>query len=318
MPQTTGAPPEILVPILTGPTAAGKTAFALELAGRFDLELINADTYPTPRRLTQVLTSRGIEGIVVLPLREPGSLAHCLDWSRFATVSVASSLLAPSFHHVTPHHFDNMLRACAALRAGGCRRIGLAISRNWDARVHHRWTGGIAWQNQFGGTEPVSPLLSTANGLLLDPDEFYAWLRRERPDAVISDTWDPALLAATVERFNGWSREGVDRDFHRGETAWERYYTGDPKKGAALKPLEKPPFFASPFLYVSLGTKGGPRTNERCEVLRPDKSVIAGLYCAGIAMAHPIGTKAVGAGTTIGPCLTFGYIAGKAVNRRNA
>jgi 3-oxosteroid 1-dehydrogenase len=128
---------------------------------------------------------------------------------------------------------------------------------------------------------------------------------------------DPRKLAATVERFNGWSREGVDRDFHRGETAWERYYTGDPKAGTALKPLEKPPFFASPFLYVSLGTKGGPRTNERCEVLRPDKSVIAGLYCAGIAMAHPIGTKAVGAGTTIGPCLTFGYIAGKAVSRRN-
>ena len=68
---------------------------------------------------------------------------------------------------------------------------------------------------------------------------------------------DPKKLAATVERFNGWSREGVDRDFHRGETAWERYYTGDPKKGAALKPLEKPPFFASPFLYVSLGTKAG-------------------------------------------------------------
>ena len=42
--------------------------------------------------------------------------------------------------------------------------------------------------------------LNAGTGLLLDPDEFYAWLRRERPDAVISDTWDPALLAATVER----------------------------------------------------------------------------------------------------------------------
>jgi len=52
-------------------------------------------------------------------------------------------------------------------------------------------------------------------------------------------------------------------------------------------------------------------------VLRPDKSVIGGLYCAGIAMASPIGTRAVGAGTTIGPCLTFGYIAGKAIARRN-
>ena len=128
---------------------------------------------------------------------------------------------------------------------------------------------------------------------------------------------DPRKLVATVQRFNGWSKEGVDRDFHRGETAWERYYTGDPKEGVALGRVEKPPFFAAPFLYASLGTKGGPRTNARCEVLRLDGSVIAGLYCAGIGMAHPIGTKAVGAGTTIGPCLTFGYIAGKAIARRN-
>ena len=125
---------------------------------------------------------------------------------------------------------------------------------------------------------------------------------------------DPAKLRATVERFNGWSREGVDRDFHRGETAWERYYTAD----RALGTLEKAPFFAAPFLYASLGTKGGARTNRHGEVLRPDKSVIAGLYCAGIAMANPIGTRAVGAGTTIGPCLTSGYIAGRSIARRNA
>ena len=124
---------------------------------------------------------------------------------------------------------------------------------------------------------------------------------------------DPQALRATVDRFNGWSKECVDRDFHRGETAWERYYTKD----SALGTVEQAPFFAAPFLYVSLGTKGGPRTNRHGQVLRPDKSVIGGLYCAGIAMANPIGTRAVGAGTTIGPCLTFGYIAGKAIARRN-
>lgn len=124
---------------------------------------------------------------------------------------------------------------------------------------------------------------------------------------------DPRALKATVDRFNGWSKEGVERDFRRGETAWERHYTKD----RALATVEAPPFHAAPFLYASVGTKGGPRTNRRCEVLRPDKSVIGGLYCAGIAMASPIGTKAVGAGTTIGPCLTFGYIAGKAIARRN-
>jgi 3-oxosteroid 1-dehydrogenase len=125
---------------------------------------------------------------------------------------------------------------------------------------------------------------------------------------------DPAALRATVDRFNGWSKEGVDRDFHRGETYWERFYTKD----RALGTVEQAPFHAAPFLYVSLGTKGGPRTDRHCRVLRPDRSVIGGLYCAGIAMASPIGTKSVGAGTTIGPCLTFGYVAGREIARRNA
>lgn len=175
---------------------AGLTSQAVKLG--YGFEVINADEYPSPRRLTQVLASRGIEGIVVLPLREPGNLATRLDWSRFAAVSVTSALLAPALHQVTAHHFDNMLRACAALRATGHRRIGLAISASWDARVNHRWTGGIAWQNQFGGTQPVHPLLSTAQSPMPNAAEFATWLERERPDAVISDTWDPALLDTVV------------------------------------------------------------------------------------------------------------------------
>jgi len=126
---------------------------------------------------------------------------------------------------------------------------------------------------------------------------------------------DPKVLRATVDRFNGWSKEGVDRDFYRGETAWERHYSGGRR---SLAPIDQGPFFAAPFLYASVGTKGGARTNRYCQVLRSDKSIISGLYCAGIAMASPIGTKGVGAGTTIGPCLTFGYIAGRAIARRNA
>lgn len=124
---------------------------------------------------------------------------------------------------------------------------------------------------------------------------------------------DSETLLATVRRFNGWSEQGVDRDFHRGETAWERHYSGS----RSLAPIEQPPFFAAPFLYASVGTKGGARTNRHCQVLRVDGSVIGGLFCAGLAMANPIGTKGVGAGTTIGPCLTFGYIAGRSIARVN-
>ncbi|HTZ78414.1 MAG TPA: FAD-dependent oxidoreductase [Stellaceae bacterium] len=132
---------------------------------------------------------------------------------------------------------------------------------------------------------------------------------------------DPAALRATVERFNGFARAGKDYDFLRGETEWERFYTGDPERpngNGALGTIEKPPFYAAPYYRAIIGTKGGPRTNERGQVLREDGSVISGLYCAGIAMANPIGTKAVGAGTTIGPCLTWGYICGKHLLRENA
>jgi 3-oxosteroid 1-dehydrogenase len=57
-----------------------------------------------------------------------------------------------------------------------------------------------------------------------------------------------------------------------------------------------------------LGTKGGPRTNAFGQVLDAYRRPIAGLYCAGNAMANPFGSKAVGAGTTLGPCLTWGYV----------
>jgi 3-oxosteroid 1-dehydrogenase len=122
---------------------------------------------------------------------------------------------------------------------------------------------------------------------------------------------DPDALARTVARFNGFVRSGKDEDFGRGETAWERL-TAPPTPGTNpyLGAIDQPPFYAAPCHRVILGTKGGPRTNARGQALRADGSMIAGLYCAGLTAANPIGTKAVGAGTTLGPCLTSGYICG--------
>lgn len=76
-----------------------------------------------------------------------------------------------------------------------------------------------------------------------------------------------------------------------------------------------PPFVAVPFNRSFISTKGGPRTDALARVLRADSSVIGGLYCAGVAMANPMGTKSISAGTTLGPNLTWGYIAGMAASR---
>jgi 3-oxosteroid 1-dehydrogenase len=58
-----------------------------------------------------------------------------------------------------------------------------------------------------------------------------------------------------------------------------------------------------------LGTKGGLRTDEGARVLREDGTPIAGLYATGNASASVMGHSYAGAGATIGPAMTFGYIA---------
>jgi 3-oxosteroid 1-dehydrogenase len=121
---------------------------------------------------------------------------------------------------------------------------------------------------------------------------------------------DGAGLAKTVTRFNEFAAAGQDADFHRGDSAYDRYY-GDPRirPNPNLAPLSKAPYYAVKIVPGDLGTKGGLRTDERARVLRPDGSVIAGLYAAGNVSASVMGHSYAGAGATIGPAMTFGYIA---------
>jgi 3-oxosteroid 1-dehydrogenase len=123
-------------------------------------------------------------------------------------------------------------------------------------------------------------------------------------------------LEQTVARFNAFCARGRDDDFGRGEGVWERYKAGRPADSdtnPALGSIERGPFVAIPFNRSILGTKGGARTDDRGRALRADGSLIEGLFCAGLAMANPIGTRPMGSGTTIGPNMTWGFIAATAV-----
>ena len=117
-------------------------------------------------------------------------------------------------------------------------------------------------------------------------------------------------LAKTVETFNEFARAGQDPDFGRGESAYDNYY-GDPncKPNPNLAPLAQPPYYAIKIVPGDLGTKGGLRTDERARVLRADGSVIDGLYAAGNTSAMVMGRSYAGPGATIGPAMTFGYLA---------
>jgi 3-oxosteroid 1-dehydrogenase len=126
-------------------------------------------------------------------------------------------------------------------------------------------------------------------------------------------------LAETVSRFNDMARTGVDTDFHRGDSAYDKYY-GDPtnKPNPCLGPIDQAPFYAVKIVPGDLGTKGGIVTDERARALRPDGTVIEGLYAAGNASAAVMGRTYAGAGSTIGPAMVFGYLAALDIAERVA
>lgn len=117
-------------------------------------------------------------------------------------------------------------------------------------------------------------------------------------------------FTATVQRFNGFAASGVDDDYHRGESAYDRYY-GDPtnKPNPNLGEISHGPFYAAKMVPGDLGTKGGIRTDVHGRALRDDDSIIDGLYAAGNVSAPVMGHTYPGPGGTIGPAMTFGYLA---------
>ncbi len=116
-------------------------------------------------------------------------------------------------------------------------------------------------------------------------------------------------LLRTAERFNGFARRGRDEDFHRGESAYDNYYGDARLPNPNLAVVDEAPFYAFAIYPGDLGTNGGLVTDADARVLRGDGSVIPGLYATGNTAASVMGRSYAGAGATIGPAMTFGYIA---------
>ena len=115
-----------------------------------------------------------------------------------------------------------------------------------------------------------------------------------------------------MARVNAMARTGVDEDFDRGDNVYDHYY-GDPthKPNPSFGAIDKAPYFAVRFWPGDLSTKGGLMADKHARVLRPDGSVIEGLYVAGNNAAPVMGRTYPGAGATIGPSMVFAWIAGQ-------
>ncbi|TQF43608.1 3-oxosteroid 1-dehydrogenase [Bradyrhizobium sp. UNPF46] len=123
---------------------------------------------------------------------------------------------------------------------------------------------------------------------------------------------DAKAFAETVRQFNATAPLGHDAAFGKGSKAYNRYQ-GDAMHGPnpCIAPIENGPFYAIKMVIGDLGTYAGIVTDENARALDAEGRVIPGLYAAGNDMASIMGGNYPGAGITLGPALTFGYIAGR-------
>ena len=149
---------------------------------------------------------------------------------------------------------------------------------------------------------PLGPHLK--NGYLLSAPSW--------PELAAKMSIDAASLQATIERFNANAARGEDPDFGKGTDAYHRF-NGDPTHtpNPCLAPLAQGPFYAMKMIPGDIGTFLGLRCDGNARVLDGDGKPILGLYAAGNDMTSVMGGTYPGAGITIGPAITFGYIAAR-------
>lgn len=143
-------------------------------------------------------------------------------------------------------------------------------------------------------------------------------LEAESIEALAGKMGVPAVaLAEAVARMNAFAASGVDTEFGRGESAYSRYL-GDPahKPNPCLGPISTAPFYAVKVWPGDIGTATGLRVDTEARVLDSANKPIPGLYACGNDMNSVMSGTYPGAGITLGPGLTFGYIAGKAIARK--
>lgn len=121
-------------------------------------------------------------------------------------------------------------------------------------------------------------------------------------------------LENTIEKMNTYAKTGVDEDFHRGESEYDRYYA-DPsiKPNPCLAPIAEAPFYAMRIEAGDFGTLGGLDTDTNANVLREEGGKIEGLYAVGNCSAAILPTYP-GPGATLGPAMTMAYQAAKHIN----
>lgn len=214
----------------------------------------------------------------------PGSIIVNAAGKRFCNEAVNYSAIAGAFHAFDPNRYDYANQPAWLM---------------FDHEYKARWpVAGAPPGDAVPGWMIAAPTLADLAGKL----------------KIAGDA-----LTATVARFNDGAAAGVDPDFQRGEASYDRFYGDRSRPGAlaTLGPLTTGPYYAVPLHLGVLGTNGGARTDASARVLGHDGQAIPGLYAAGNCIACPTGGIYAGAGGTLGPALTYGWLAGRTAAAAN-
>ncbi len=144
----------------------------------------------TSKRFCDVLTARGINGLIIGRL-PPGQSALELEWSRFSCVALGMTLRSPVLHHVSENHFETVWQSMQRCLERGYRRVGFVFSEANDSpRVGDRWLSAFLGQQlQWPAKDRVPPCPQVP----VDERNFAAWFERYRPDALIATHARPVL-----------------------------------------------------------------------------------------------------------------------------
>jgi len=198
------------------------------------------------------------------------------------------------------------------VNAAGHRFVDEALPYNEIGKALHQQDGPVhlIFDERYRETYPMPGV--PADGPVPD------WVARgpSLADLAARIGTDPDALARTVRRWNDACAEGADRDFGRGESAYERF-CGDPavQPNPSLGPVDQPPYYAIEVLAGTIGTKGGPVTDTDAMVLGRDGTPIEGLYAVGNAAAFWTADGYPGPGATLAAGMTMGYRAGRHAGR---
>jgi 3-oxosteroid 1-dehydrogenase len=232
----------------------------------------------------------------------------------------APVIKVPDEPRARPLFYERALPGCIMVNQAGKRYMNEAASyhsagkRMLECNAPQAGTAPswIIFDQRFRSLYPMGPVMPFPD-FMLRPAVRAMLIKAPTIEALAAKLkLPPGALDETVRHFNENAARGEDPDYGRGHQAYDRYY-GDPKvtPNPNLYPLLKAPFYAMPVHPGDIGTKGGVLTNANAQALNTEGQPLIGLYAIGNTAASVMGGSYPGAGATLGPAMTFGYVAAR-------